>query len=260
MVSHGFADWRMPNVNEVYSLLDYTCTDPAMNQHIFHNMEHVPNTNPGLFWTSTPVAGNGFHTGRHSTWHLSAYYGTMQQSSRNQQRRTLMVRSPCYGNACFDRFYDQFNVDNANQNDGNRSFNGPWLVHEPGGNHIAVESGRLRISRPSGGGANSLYRLVDLSGYSSATLSFSYDAMDIYRDIVELEYTTDGGGSWQLLTTQPTHSVFVGRFSGSYAQDLSAFLVSGFGLRFNIVYGAYSGRDSAATENFYLDEFKIIAQ
>lgn len=45
----GFSTWRLPNKKELASLLELSCTEPAINLRIF------PNTVVGRYWTSTPV-------------------------------------------------------------------------------------------------------------------------------------------------------------------------------------------------------------
>ncbi len=54
--SHNFAghsDWRLPNKNELASLVEQRCVSPAINSKIF------PSTpTGGSFWSSSPYAGN----------------------------------------------------------------------------------------------------------------------------------------------------------------------------------------------------------
>jgi hypothetical protein len=42
--------WRVPNVKELISIAEYTCTSPSINLTVF------PDTSSGYFWSSTPVA------------------------------------------------------------------------------------------------------------------------------------------------------------------------------------------------------------
>lgn len=44
----GYSDWRIPNKNELLSLVDYACIAPAINPSVF------PNTSSTKQWSSTP--------------------------------------------------------------------------------------------------------------------------------------------------------------------------------------------------------------
>jgi hypothetical protein len=50
----GFTDWRLPSVIELFSLVDFSVTNPTINT------THFPGTTPGTYWSSTPspLAGN----------------------------------------------------------------------------------------------------------------------------------------------------------------------------------------------------------
>ncbi len=46
----GFSDWRVPNVAELASFVEYRCSEPALNISVFPDHELASEK----FWTSTP--------------------------------------------------------------------------------------------------------------------------------------------------------------------------------------------------------------
>lgn len=44
----GYDDWRLPNKNELESIVDRACYDPAINERVF------PNTAAHGYWTNSP--------------------------------------------------------------------------------------------------------------------------------------------------------------------------------------------------------------
>ena len=54
----GYSDWRLPNKNELVSLVEYACSLPAINETIFPSGSIIANAY-GNFWTSTPLVDIG---------------------------------------------------------------------------------------------------------------------------------------------------------------------------------------------------------
>lgn len=65
----GASDWRLPNKNELLSIVEYRCFAPAINSKIFPNTL-VPNTLEGMYWSSTPNPNNSSRA-----WLITFYNG-----------------------------------------------------------------------------------------------------------------------------------------------------------------------------------------
>jgi len=63
----GYRDWRLPNVRELQSLVDYGRADPALPEG--HPCDGVV---PGYYWSSTPYIAAGT---LEFAWHVNLYNG-----------------------------------------------------------------------------------------------------------------------------------------------------------------------------------------
>lgn len=77
----GFGDWRMPNKNELGSLVDYACFMPALDVKLF------PQTNSAGYWTNSP---NSFTALR--AWAINFAYGDHMSSARTDLLSMRLVR------------------------------------------------------------------------------------------------------------------------------------------------------------------------
>ncbi len=77
----GFNDWRLPNKNELSSIIEHACTGPAINETVF------PDTALDGFWSSTP--------GRRDpglAWHVNFSVGTLINREMSATFSVRLVR------------------------------------------------------------------------------------------------------------------------------------------------------------------------
>ena len=80
---HGHSDWRLPNIKELGSIVDFGSAKPAINQSIF------PNTASGPYWSSTPSRANV-----HQTIYIGFQAGDYGPSDRISNLYLRLVRDP----------------------------------------------------------------------------------------------------------------------------------------------------------------------
>ena len=77
----GFTDWRLPNVEELYSLVEAGCSGPAINAVAF------PATVQSFYWSSTTWTPNVSNA-----WTVVFGDGFLIASSKNGSQRVRLVR------------------------------------------------------------------------------------------------------------------------------------------------------------------------
>ncbi len=78
----GFSVWRLPNKNELASIVEYRCADPAINNQAF------PNTTSDWYWSSSPNARNS-----DSAWHVNFYDGDVDGYRKGHNGHVRLVRA-----------------------------------------------------------------------------------------------------------------------------------------------------------------------
>jgi len=77
----GYDDWRLPNKNQLESIIEGRCVAPAVNLQVF------PSTQAAFYWTSSPYAGLG--TG---VWSVDFGYGVVTATEKSGKIHVRLVR------------------------------------------------------------------------------------------------------------------------------------------------------------------------
>ncbi len=77
-----YKDWRLPTLNELLSLVERQCQDPAINPN------HFPNTPSAAIWSQTPYADVP-----DSAWVVNFYYGLPFFEHRTNRLPVRLVRN-----------------------------------------------------------------------------------------------------------------------------------------------------------------------
>ncbi|ENM5742683.1 DUF1566 domain-containing protein [Vibrio metoecus] len=78
----GFSDWRLPNKNELASIVEYRCYGPAINSQPF------PNTPSSWYWSSSPDADDSSYA-----WVVGFFHGDVYDYDKDNYSYVRLVRS-----------------------------------------------------------------------------------------------------------------------------------------------------------------------
>lgn len=81
LIFAGFSDWRIPNKNELNTLIELSCNMPAINSEIF------PFTGSVSYWTSSPYEDTESHL-----WTINFANGNIFAIEANQKVAVRFVR------------------------------------------------------------------------------------------------------------------------------------------------------------------------
>lgn len=94
----GYSDWRVPNKDEVRSIVDYNKMNPAIDTNYFQN------TQPGIYWCA-----NTYQMQPYFAWVIFMGFGSATASSKNKKQFIRAVRGgyePLFGKMDTSRFKD----------------------------------------------------------------------------------------------------------------------------------------------------------
>jgi hypothetical protein len=77
----GYTDWRLPNKNELESIVEARCSYPAININVF------PATPETYFWSSSPYAPVA-----QAAWSIDFAYGTVNATVKSASLHIRLVR------------------------------------------------------------------------------------------------------------------------------------------------------------------------
>ena len=147
---------------------------------------------------------------------------------------------------------DQFSSTSYSNNNGTQSWSTSWSETDAdgggaGGGDVRVNSGQLRIDTDTVG--NAISRGVNLSGATSATLTFDYSNRLTESDQVEARVSNDGGATYRTLS----NGVFSSRQltgNGSASFDISGYASANTRIQF-IVTG------TGGSDRLYVDNVQV---
>jgi len=82
----GYSDWRLPTINELNSIVEYSRTNPAIETAYF------PNTTNDWFWSSSPYAYSSYYA-----WIVHFGYGYDGNGSKKSRYAVRLVRGGLHG-------------------------------------------------------------------------------------------------------------------------------------------------------------------
>jgi uncharacterized repeat protein (TIGR01451 family) len=150
---------------------------------------------------------------------------------------------------------DNFSTVAYNNQDGTRNWSSNWLetidTTNPSTGFIQIVNGELRLTNSSSN-EPTIYRSANLTGATSATLSFNYRTSSNVdsNDTIYIQAATSSGGTY---TTIGTFTGISGASNGSFSASLNSYISATTSIRFRFANNNYNG----SNEYFYVDNLFI---
>ncbi|MGB0494944.1 MAG: DUF6701 domain-containing protein [Kangiellaceae bacterium] len=157
-----------------------------------------------------------------------------------------------------ETFADQFSSTSYSNSTGSSAWSSNWTeIADDGtasGGNVTISSGELLLDdRPNTGGEPSIYREVDLSGFTSATLTFDFDTPNNLEngDRFDILMSNNGGTSYTVIDN------FRNDVSGAASYDISAYIASNTRIRFTVENGFSGFNERMEIDNVVITGTKI---
>jgi chitodextrinase len=145
---------------------------------------------------------------------------------------------------------DQFNAIAYNGNDGTQDWTGGWAELDesdgPTAGRVRVDSNQLHIYGNGSDPFEGAQRIADLTGATTATLSYDYNLVQGNSSRFKVEVSTDGS-SWTTLY----NSNYQGSDSGTKTHDISSFISATTYVRY------WQDEYGDDTDHIYFDNIQI---
>src|SRR6202022_3832833 len=144
-------------------------------------------------------------------------------------------------------------------NDGLANWAGNWIEtnddNSPSTGLIRITGGELRIQDNGDANPSTIEREVNLSGFTTATLSFDFRTSNVEaNDLTLVQVSNNGGFSWTTVDT------FTGSFAlSTRSNNITSFIASNTRIRFSTSGAGFSGNNAFFVDNVQIKDSSIAA-
>ncbi|MCP4336084.1 MAG: hypothetical protein GY785_25860, partial [Gammaproteobacteria bacterium] len=135
-----------------------------------------------------------------------------------------------------DSASDGFSTVSYSNNDGTTNWTSSWIEDDgegggAGSGYFNVNGGSLQLELAAGDGGDNIYREVDLTGATSATLNFDFNNTLSGEDEIRVRISGNGGSSY---STEFTFSGIANTGAGTANIDISSYIAADTRIQFYV--------------------------